>query len=527
MPRSSRKSGFLRAFFVSVLGTGLSRVFGALRDGVIAGVLGATSSSDAFLIAYTIPSVFRRFVADEGLTGALIPGLADAERKDGTGEAKIVANAVFGGLILANIVLCSLGILFAKPLVLAFAWAYGNDPEQLELAVTLTRVLFPFVTMVSFVSYFEGILNYKRHFFVPKIAPGLVSAGVVVCALLFADSFSDPTFAVAVGFLVGGVIHVLVNLPWVWQLWGPVQASFAFGNRRVRHLAGEMGKVILIGVFAQINVLVLRQYAIWAGEGALTHYWNATRLIDLAQGMIAVGIGSALLPNITGSVADKNWDQFREDLTGAIRLAGFLLIPAAAVVYAFPVPLASLIYRHGNYSMADVHHTADTVTMMVPFLLALAGLNILKKAFFALDDRRTLLIVGGFGVALTAALGTVFVDRYGIPGLGLALSVATTAQLGCYLLVLRNRMGEHLGLLALVSPLLRMSIAAVPVVGVLLMATSLGAWEEGPASVLNVLVVIIALAVAGVCYGGAAWVLRIEELRALVRRLQARVQRST
>jgi len=519
--RPGRRARFLQAFLASVLGTGLSRVMGLVRDQVIAYFLGAGAMSDAFFMAFTVPNVFRRFVADEGLTGALIPELTKAEAEDPE-SAKKLANSVFTALILANIALCVAGIFGAEWLVMLFAYSYLDDPAKFELTVSMTRWLFPFVAMVSLVSFFEGILNFRGHFFVPKLAPALVSAGIASSAVLLGTSFEQPVYALVVGVLVGGVAHVLINLPWVWSLWGPVGLSFDFANPRFRFLLKELGKVILIGIFAQINIIVLRQLAAALQDGAVTHYWYANRLVDLFQGVIAVAIGSALLPNVSQAVASQDWEQFRNDLVGALRLAAFLLFPAAAVLLTFATPLTSILFRYGEFSWEDVLETSAALRLLVPFMLSVAGANILKKVYFALDDRVTLLGIGGVGVALTAGLGIALVGPLGVGGLALALSISTTVQLSAYVAILRRRLGADLGLDALADPLARMGASAIPVGVLLWLMSGLGRWENGPADPTNVAVIAGGLLGAGLIYAISAKLMGIAELDAVWRRIRRR-----
>ena len=169
---------------VSAAGTGLSRVAGAVRDVVLSHVFGAGRASDAFWLAWTVPSIFRRFVADEGLTGALIPAVGQAEEAEGETGARRLANTALAALLLACAVVCVGGILGAPWLVKAFAWGFTRDPDKLALTVTLTRWLFPFVAFVSLVSYCEALLNYRGRFFIPKLAPGIVSGSIAAAALL-------------------------------------------------------------------------------------------------------------------------------------------------------------------------------------------------------------------------------------------------------------------------------------------------------------------------------------------------------
>jgi len=187
----TKRNSLLGASVVSALGTGLSRVLGAARDIAIGHVFGAGRVSDAFWMAWTVPSLFRRFVADEGLTGALIPGVA-----------------------------CVVGILGAPWLVRLIAPGFADEPEKLELTIALTRWLFPFVVFVSLVSYCEGLLNYRGHFFIPKLAPGIVSGSMAASALLLAHRLEEPIFALVVGVLVGALTHLLVCIPPLVKYWG-------------------------------------------------------------------------------------------------------------------------------------------------------------------------------------------------------------------------------------------------------------------------------------------------------------------
>ncbi len=515
-------SSFLRAFLASVLGTGLSRVLGAGRDVAIAASLGAGATSDAFWIAFTIPNTFRRFVADEGLTGALIPGLAKAEAEEGEAGARRLADTTLTALILANTALTLLGLIAAPAIVLAFAWSFREDPDLFALTVQLTRWLFPFVAFVSLVSFAEGLLNHKRKFFLPKVAPALISAGVIVAVLLPEGWFNRRVDAVVLGTMLGGLAHVLLMVPALRVSWGRLGLSAAFADPRFRGLARELSKVIVIGLFAQINILVLRQLAASLERGSVTWYGNANRLVDLTQGIIAVGIGSALLPSVSAAIAGEDWDRFRRDLVGAIRLAAFVLLPAGVVCTAFAEPVTATVYRLGQYTWSDVQQTANVLAMMVPFMLAVAAINIVKKVFFALEDRNSLLAVGAVGVVLTGALGALFVAPFGVSGLSLALSASTVAQLLLYLGLLHRRLGARLGLGLLVSPMLRMGLATVPMGVMLWWAQGFGDWALGPLHLPNLAVLLGALAAASALYAGAAWALGVEELDRLGARLRRR-----
>jgi len=515
---------FFAAFLSSALGTGLSRILGAVRDRFIAQLLGAGAGSDAFWTAWLIPGTMRRFVADEGLTGALIPAMAQAEQEEGPEARRALEANALGALLLANVVVIAVGILAAEPLVLVFAPTWVDDPDKLGLATTLTRWMMPFLGMVSVVSFLEGQLNYRGHFFTPKLAPGLVSAGFIVAALTLGGAFEEPVWALVVGLLLGGAAHVLVNVPPLIRRRGGVWPSFQLRDPRVQHISAEMGKVVLIGLLGQANIIVLRQIATALPDGVVTQYSLATRVVDLAQGMVAVAIGSALLPNVTASITAGDYGSLRDDLVGAFRLAAFLLLPAAVVLSLYGLPTTALWFRTGAFTMEAVEATAEAVLFMAPFMLALAAVNILRKVFYALGDRRSLLVVGAMIVALNAALGWALALSFGLKGLAATLSVTTWVQVVLYLAVLRRRLGEGLGLGALVVPYTKMGLCLVPVGGSLWLARGGADWTLG-LTPTNVAVFLGGLVVAAGSYLVCAWLLGLHEVTRVVGRLAARFRR--
>lgn len=522
---AERQRHFVRAFLESVVGTGLSRVLGLAREMVLSAVYGAGAVYDAFLMAYTIPGTFRRFVADEGLTGAMIPALAHAERDGGRPAAERLGNAVLTLLLLVNLAICLLGIAFAEPLVLAFAWSWRDHPEKLGLATTLLRWMFPTLTMLSLVSYFEALLNFRGHFFVPKLAPGVVSAGIIAGALLLTGVFDEPIFAAAAGFLAGGTLHVLIHFPLIWRLWGPVSLRRELTDPRLWAVVREMGKVVLIGVFAQVNILVLRQFTAALPDGSVAIYYNATRVADLTWGLIAVAVGSAMLPNLSLSVSERAWDRFRDELVQGFRLAAFVLLPLSAVLSVFAVPTMAVLFRRGAYSWEAAAATASTIQLLVPYMLAVGGINIVKRVYFALDDRQTLLGVGALGVLVTAGFGALLFRPWGVPGLAAALSAATLAQFLTYVLLLRRKLGTRLGLDRLWGPLGRMALATLPVVAVLWGAQRLGDWSLGAGSPRNAALFLGGLVGAAALYLLVAKLLDLREVDALLGRLVARLRR--
>ncbi len=515
------RSSLLRAFMASSVGTGLSRVLGLARELALANVLGAGMVMDAFVMAFTFPGMVRRFVADEGLTGALVPAIARAESEIDTDAARQLAGRVLTALLILCIVLSITGALAAPWLV---DWvADGFTGDKRELTIELTRVMFPFVLFVSLVSWCEGLLNHKDHFFVPKVAPGLVSAAIVVAALWPNGGDQMATvWAVSWAVLVGGFIHLAVCLPPLHRHWGVVRPRFdALIDPRFRSVMREMGKVAIIGIMAQVNIIVLRYIASHLEDGAVTWYWNATRLVDFAQGIVAVGVGSAVLPAISRAVAAEDHGEFRRSFSGAVLLASALLLPAAALVLALAIPAVAVLYRHGAYGWEDVTRTASALQALVPYMLALAGIQIVKKPFFALERRGVLIGVGTVGVILTAALGLWLAPQMGVDGLAVALSLSTMTQFLLYIFLLNRLVEGGVGWTEIRPKISRMAMATAPAAAVAFVIAGFGEWSAGPTP-YNALLLTAAGLAGGAVYGIAAALLGISEIQRIAQRLLQR-----
>jgi putative peptidoglycan lipid II flippase len=291
---------------------------------------------------------------------------------------------------------------------------------------------------------------------------------------------------------------------------------------RFRSFFKEMGKVAAIGIVAQLNVVLLRVLASFLEEGSMTQYWYANRLVDLSQGTVAVAVGSALLPVVARDAAERDWLRFRENFGEAVRLAAFVLVPTACLLAALARPVVSILFLHGEFDLLAVERTAATLQLLVPFMVALGGINIVKKAYFALDDRTTLLYVGLLGLGITAGSGYLLSTRIGVQGLGLALSVSGAAQLVAYVAILRLKMGRRLGLAGLTLPLLKLVAASGPAAALAMWVCTYGDWERGPAEPWNWVVLAAAGLLAAAAYLALAWTFRVS----LVRGLPGRIRRS-
>ena len=259
---------------VQAIYTLLSRVFGMVREVMISHIFGATGTTDAFFIAFTIPNVLRQFFGEGAFSVAFVPVYISTKEKEGEEAANGFFRQAFAFLIIALGLITILAMINAKSLVQLFAYGFIADPERLALAENLTRWMFPYVLMVSIVALFGAQLACYRRFAAMAAAPILLNIAGIVSMVWWVEYFSPPIMVLAVGVLLGGILQLWLMIGalkhaglWYWP-------RFSFNSPAMRHFMSLRGPS-LFGVFVyQLNIIVLRQLASFLGEGQISYYYN-------------------------------------------------------------------------------------------------------------------------------------------------------------------------------------------------------------------------------------------------------------
>ena len=207
------KKSVVRNATVVAFFTAISRVFGLLRDLVTFHYFGVSMLTDAFFIAFTIPNMLRRFVAEGALTVAFIPIYSEVKKQKGKEEAIKFFKAILGLLLIVVILLTVVGVFFAKYWVIALASGFSFSTEKFELTVLLTRYLFPYIIFISLVALSMGVLNANKHFAIPAASPVLLNISMIFMVIVFHSFFENPIFALVYGVLLGGMLQLLLQVP--------------------------------------------------------------------------------------------------------------------------------------------------------------------------------------------------------------------------------------------------------------------------------------------------------------------------
>jgi putative peptidoglycan lipid II flippase len=506
------------------LATGLSRILGLIREMVAAYYFGASGKINAFTVAFQIPNLLRSLVADQALGSAFVPVFSELLVKGDRKRAWHVASSVFFLMMLGLGAVTAFGIVFAPLIVKPF----GNPGGDAQLAVGLTRVLFPVVFLLGLSGIVVGILNSYDEFTVPAITPVFWNLAIIAGLVLGvpnAHTENAKLYVYAFSILIGTVIQVLIPLPWLFRLDGRLHVALDWRDPTVRRVFALMIPVTLGLGLINFNAVVDTLFAsrLLDPELAPTAIDKAFRVYMLPQGIFSVAIATVLFPTLSRLAARADWDGFRGTVGLGLRQMAFLLIPASVTVAVLSTPIVRLLYQRGAF-------TADQTTVVAGALAAFAlGLTfngamlMLNRAFFSLQENwiPTMVALGNLG--LNALLDWAFY-RVGIWGIPLSTSVVNIAGTAGLFWLLRERL-DGLPL----RPIL-VAVGRILVASAVLALVTYGVWRGIDAVVGQGFVAQAVALVGGIAAGAAAYafsarLLGIREIDTLLG-LRARFRRS-
>jgi putative peptidoglycan lipid II flippase len=422
-----------------------SRILGLVREQVFAYLFGGARLLDEFYAAFRIPNLLRDLFAEGALSTAFVTTFSKTIAQGGDGAAWRLANKVATATLITLSVLTLAGVLFSPQLVAAFV--PGFAPDKAAMTVTLTRVMFPFILMVSMAALVMGVLNARGVFGMPAMASTFFNIGSIIGGVLL-GAWIDPHFGpraligLAVGTLVGGALQLAVQLPSLRRLGYRFHLDFHWRDPGIRAILALMGPSVIAASTTQVNVLVNSIFASQLGDGPVTWLQIAFRLMQLPLGIFGVAIGTVSLPLLSRLVVAGNHSAFRAELARGMRLAFLLTIPATAGLMILAEPIISVLYQHGRFTAEQAAQAGGALRFYAIGLAGYAGLKVLVNAFYALDQRHTPMLVSFLAVALNLLFNWVFTWHLGWGHRGLAFSTGCVAT--CNFLVLYALMRRHL-----------------------------------------------------------------------------------
>ena len=336
-----------------------SRLLGLIREMIFAGLFGAGRNLDAFLMAFRLPNLLRDLFAEGALSTAFITTFSKKIAVEGDQSAWRLANKVATLTAVFMSVITLLGIMFAPQLVDLLTWGSWS-PDKTELTIQLTRIMWPFMLMVSLAALVMGMLNAKHVFGPPAMASSYFNLGSIIAGVAI-GYWIDPHFGarslvgLAIGTLIGGAWQLIGQFPSLWKVGYRFHPDFHWRDEGVRTVLTLMGPAVIAASAVQVNVLINSGFAASLGNGPVSWLNIAFRLMQLPLGIFGVAIGTVTLPLVSKSAALGNTAEFRAILARGMRLAFLLTVPSAIGLAMLASPIISVIYR-----ARTVHGRDDT-----------------------------------------------------------------------------------------------------------------------------------------------------------------------
>jgi len=522
--------GLIRA--TSTIGglTLVSRVLGMVRDMLVARFLGAGLASDAFLIAWRLPNLFRALFAEGAFSAVFVPmfnrTMAENDRDDpGSGKAAAVAFAgqVLSVLFPVLVVFTVLMMVLAAPVVWAMTGGFPDGgPEKFQLAVRLTQITFPYLALISIVSLLGGILNSLDRFWVNAAAPVLLNICMIVAILFFhGDTAVETAYTQAVAVTVSGVMQLLWLMISCRQAGVVLKLGLPRLSPQVKRLLTLIGPAALGAGAVQFNLLISTSLAArFLPQGAVSYLYYADRLNQLPLGLIGIGVGTAILPALSRQIGSGNEDAASHTQNRAMELSLFLALPAAVALCISATPLIRGLLQHGAFTPADTIGAAGALAAFSVGVPAYVLIKVLTPGFYARQDTKTPVRVAVFSMLFNLVGNLTLIWPFG--HVGVAVSTAIAAWVNVIVLYWLLHRRDQLRMDARFRAKAVRIIAASALMGVAL-------WFMNPlfdpymARGLMERIVALGLlcGIGGLVYGAASLIFRaytVSELRAALRR---------
>ncbi|MEO0116578.1 MAG: murein biosynthesis integral membrane protein MurJ [candidate division WOR-3 bacterium] len=432
----------IRKVSIFTLGTLITRITGLLRESVFAYLYGASTSTDAFQVAFRIPNLLRDLFSEAALSASFVPTFCEKlKKKEPSDEIWRFASNLF------NIILIFVGgivllLIFFSPSVVHFlGMGYKNVPGKLELTNNLTRIMLPFLLFVSLASLVMGILLSFGKFFIPAIAPvgfNLVSVTIPLATFsLFRFWNKDPIYAMAYGVLFGAIAQLVIQIPALKSKGFKYKLYFNLKESSAKRVFSLWLPMVLGLAGYQVNFAVNTFLITFLEEKSITYLNYAYRIMHLPAGLFGVAVGTVALQEFSFVGAEELKDKIDE----AIRLTSILTLPVSAILIGLSYPVVQLLYERGRFTNLDTLYTARALFLYTFSVFPAACVRTFASIFYSLKNTKTPALIAAFIVALNIFLNLNLMRILRYLSFPLATSLVSFLHTAFLYLILRRRIG--------------------------------------------------------------------------------------
>jgi len=408
--------------------TFISRILGYVRDVFIASFFGTTMFADAFFVAFRIPNLLRRLLGEGSLPAAFIPTYCETLAKGEKERGKKLAGNFFSLIALISLLLVILGIIFAPFIIKITAWGFQENPQKFFLTISLARIMFPILLLVTLATAAMGVLNARKIFFIPALAPAMFNVSLISFFLLMAGKNPLKNITGLAFFAVAGfALHFLLMVPLlIRERVSRLKYLFRgiFSNPDVKKILVLLLPAVVGLSVMQLNIFVDTICASLLGEGMVSALYFANRVNQLPLALFGISISIVSLPLMSLSTARNDATGISQNLFSSLTSSYFLILPSTAGLIICAKEIVGLLFERGNFGVSSTNLTASVLVFYAAGLFAFAGVKIFANFFYSRKDMKTPVIAASISFVINIFLDIILMFPMGVSGLALATSAA-------------------------------------------------------------------------------------------------------
>ncbi len=418
--------------------TMISRIFGFIRDMVTASLFGAGASFDAFSVAFKIPNFMRRLFAEGSFSQAFVPVLAEYQKHKSPEEVKRFINAMSGTLGVALVMVSIIGMVGAPWVVRLFAPGFAVSGDRFDLAVTMLRITFPYLMLISLTAFSGAILNTYSRFWVAAFTPVFLNIVMISTALWLSPHMAKPIIGLAWGVFIAGIIQLIFQWPFLKNLRLMPRPHVNFRDPGVMRVLKLMVPALFGVSVGQVNLLIDTIFVSLLVVGAPSWLYYSDRLMEFPLGVFGVAISTVILPNLSRHHATQSAEHFSLTIDWALRAVLLVGIPAGVSMAVISGPMLSTMFQHGTFDGYAVTMARKSLTAfaigITPFMLV----KVLAAGFYAKQDLRTPVRIAVVAMVTNTVLNILLIWPLAHAGIALSTSLAALVNAGCLFYFIRQ-----------------------------------------------------------------------------------------
>jgi len=520
----SENSKVAKAAGVVGISTMVSRVFGYIRDMVVAAIFGASLLTDAFWVAFRIPNLLRRLLGEGSLTVSFVPVFTEYLQKKSKKEALELASNAFTILSIILVIISILGVVFSPLIIALMAPGFIKEPGQFALTVFLNRLMFPYIFFISLVALCMGILNSFRHFAAPALSPVILNISMILAALTLRNYFEEPITALAIGVMIGGVLQLVMQWPFLVKYGVKFKFKFNLRHPGIKQVGLLMFPAFFGAAVYQINVLVGTILASLLPSGSISYLFYADRIMELPLGVFAVAIGTASLPSFSEHVSKGNFEELKSSLSFSLRLMLFVTIPSMAALMALHFPIISVLFQRGAFDVQAAISTSQALFCYALGLWAFSLIRVIVSVFYSLQDAKWPVKAAIIALVFNIIASLILMNPLKHNGLALANSLASMINVIILSVVLKKKIGTFLDHNFYFS-VGRIFISSLVMVGAITLVDFFLPWNTDANFKARLIYLVVAIAVGGAAFFICTYLLKSPEIYGIIRLLKKRFTR--